>query len=86
MLDNLRPQDRVNILLFNDTVSRFDEEPVLASEENRAALREFLLKATPGGGTALGDVGLRVGRTFGSFAHLIDRAPEGGGRLMAMNL
>ena len=55
LLDRLRVKDRVNVLLFNDTVRRFAAEPEEANAENLAALRVFVEQATAGGGTALGD-------------------------------
>lgn len=35
-----------------------------------------LFRAKDAEGTSLGDIGLRTGRVFGSFAHIIDPAPE----------
>ncbi|MEW6741742.1 MAG: HEAT repeat domain-containing protein [Planctomycetota bacterium] len=56
LVEHARAHDRMNLLLFNEGVRAFAEAPVPVTEESRQRLREFLLGATAGGGTALGDV------------------------------
>ena len=55
LLERLRARDRVNVLLFNDTVRRSAVEPQPANTENLGYLHEFVAAAKSGGGTALGD-------------------------------
>jgi len=55
LLERLRPNDRVNVLLFNDTVRRFAADPQAANGKNLEGLRAFVEQAAAGGATALGD-------------------------------
>lgn len=55
LLANVRPRDRVNVLLFSDEVRRLFHSPVDATPENLAALREFVDDSFEAGSTALGD-------------------------------
>lgn len=41
-LDNLRPEDRFNLLIFRDSVSSFQAEPVYATPENMTPAKQFL--------------------------------------------
>lgn len=42
MIKMLRPQDHFNIIVFRDTPASFQENPVPATEENKAAAYQFL--------------------------------------------
>lgn len=55
LLEHLRERDRIALLLFNDSVRRYAPEPVPATPENLASLREFVAAVEASGGTALGD-------------------------------
>jgi len=51
MIKMLRPEDRFNIVIFRDTPTSFQEVPVPATEENKAAAQQFLAKLESRGQT-----------------------------------
>ena len=55
LLDHLRAQDRVNLMVFNDIVRRLADQPVALDDARRADCQRFLEGAAAEGGTALGD-------------------------------
>ena len=53
LLNDLRPNDRFNVLLFAGCSNLFSNEPVVATEENIANAIYFINKQSGGGGTEL---------------------------------
>ena len=54
-LEQLRPEDRVNVLLFESHVRQSADTPEPATPKRLATLARFVERVEPGGGTALGD-------------------------------
>jgi Ca-activated chloride channel family protein len=55
-LHNLTPQDRFNLVLFNEDSNAFSQEPLAATPENIERAMSFIKTSTIGGGTNLRQV------------------------------